>query len=124
VSIPIASPINWTNQQQLASVDRSQGATFTWTGGDPSQVILILGANADTQSEAAVAFLCLASPSAASFTVPPSILAGFPATNKNSFGAMLIGDLPSRNIPKFTAPGILAGAGLYGHLFGTLTTFK
>lgn len=124
VSIPISNSINWTNQQQLASVDRSEGAVFTWGGGDPSQVVLILGANADTKSMAGVAFLCLASPEAGSFTVPPSILAAFPATNSNSFGVILIGDLPSRNIPKFTASGILAGAGVYGHLFGTLATFK
>ena len=75
-------PFVWTNQSSLATITRANGATFTWTGGDPAGYVTIIGSSAfygaTTTTTGAVAFTCTARVSDGSFTVPPIVLLALP----------------------------------------------
>src|SRR5579862_4630133 len=43
--VNIPAPIAWTNKGQLTTVNRSEGLTLTWTGGDPNAYLSIGGNN-------------------------------------------------------------------------------
>ncbi|HYM10625.1 MAG TPA: choice-of-anchor D domain-containing protein, partial [Bryobacterales bacterium] len=121
--------VTWTNEAQLLTVDRSQGATLTWTGGDPaSQGMLILATNIDNVSGVAAALVCTAPNAAGTFTIPPAILSTLPASNPQQpaqfTGLLLLGALPVANLPTFTAPGLDAGYDFFAQLIGTSTVFK
>lgn len=68
----------WTNRNAVASVDRTQGITVTWSGGNPGTYVFITGTSA-TQSALAAGFTCLAPVEAGTFTVPAYILSALPA---------------------------------------------
>ena len=71
-SFNVQTPLTLTNKAAIASMDRTQDATVTWTGGFP---------NGDVQVEGAVGnqygstrFFCHAPSSAGQLTIPSSIL--------------------------------------------------
>ncbi len=76
----VPSPFHWTNRDQIGAVTRSQGLPITWTGGDPKASTLIAGTGVDLPTNSTSLFVCVASPAATSFTVPPDVLANIPAT--------------------------------------------
>jgi len=71
-TIPLAPPITWTNPP--STINRSSPLTLTWTGGNSSQMILILGGSTDTTSNASGGFTCLAPAAPGTFTVPANAL--------------------------------------------------
>src|SRR5579871_5572463 len=77
--------LNWTNQSIVASIDRNQSLTVTWTGGNPGSAIFITGTSTSS-SNVSVGFTCLASAGDAQFTVPAYILSALPPGK----GAVLI----------------------------------
>jgi hypothetical protein len=97
VQITMPPPITWTNAPSITSVNRQQGITVTWTGGDPNGFVYITGYSG-------AMFTCTAPASAGTFTVPPLVTNALPAS---ASGALtLIG--ASAPVP-FTAPGIDIG---------------
>jgi hypothetical protein len=74
----------WTNQSSLATVVRANGATVTWTGGDPAGYVAISGTStllgATAASTATVSFTCTARITDGSFTIPPAVLLALPPT--------------------------------------------
>jgi len=77
-TVTFSNPIfNWTNQSTAASVDRTQGFTVTWTGGNPGTFVFIGGSL--TASGLTAAYGCRAPVEAGQFTVPSYILLGMPA---------------------------------------------
>jgi uncharacterized protein (TIGR03437 family) len=81
VNFPL-NPLVWTNMPKnpnVLSVDRSNGYTVTWTGGDPDGYVLISGRGFTYQS-ALVDFACVAKATDGTFTVPSNILLALPTT--------------------------------------------
>ncbi|MDZ4800980.1 MAG: hypothetical protein SGI92_22710 [Bryobacteraceae bacterium] len=83
-SIQVGPELNWTNRSTITSVNRSQGVTVTWSGGDPNTNVEISGFNSSinlqTFSSTTVSFVCLAKNSDGRFTVPASVLTQLPAS--------------------------------------------
>ena len=69
--------MNWTNQAAAASITRSQGLTVNWTGGAPGTVVLVKGGWSAGNLNGL--YTCAAPAEAGTFTVPPYVLANFPA---------------------------------------------
>jgi len=74
----------WTNQSSLTTIVRANGATVTWTGGDPAGYVAISGSSALIGATAAdtatVSFTCTARVTDGSFTIPPIVLLALPPT--------------------------------------------
>jgi hypothetical protein len=83
-SAAIAFPpaLTWTNQNSISNVDRAQGVTVTWSGGAPDGFVFVQGFSTAAGNPAAGAqFLCVASATAGSFTVPPYVTLAMPPGN-------------------------------------------
>jgi hypothetical protein len=95
-----------TNLNSLASINRSQAVTVTWTGGYAGGVVQITG----SAGAPAVKFLCYAPTSAGQFTVPPSILLAMPPGP----GSVVVSNATAAS--PVTASGLDIGiaAGVYG----------
>lgn len=72
------------NPDDFKVIDRNNGFTVRWTGGEPSTVLTIVGASVtidpQTASSLGSAFVCIENTSAGQFTVPASILSQIPAS--------------------------------------------
>ncbi len=117
-SLTLPALVTWTNAQQIAAVNRSAGITFTWTGGDASQTIVVGGGSTDQKSKKTGGFICLVPASDGTFTVPATTLADMPATGNtigvsDSLGVLFLASAPMANPPTFTAPGLDAGRLFY-----------
>ncbi len=113
-SITVGTPLTWTNQAQVNTVNRSQDLSLTWSGGDSGANIVILGGSSDQKTKKTGGFFCLAPANSNSFTVPANILQDLPVTgsvigSSDSLSMIAIGALPMANPPSFTAPGLTAG---------------
>jgi hypothetical protein len=71
--------IEWLNQSELASIDRSQNLTMRWTATNGATVALV-GAASDVARDASAAFLCTARADDGSFAVPAHVLSSLPRT--------------------------------------------
>ena len=112
VSAP--APFKWTNQANIAGIDRTAGLTVNWEGGGDSQTVVIAGAGTDQKTKVSGAFLCLAAAPAGTFTVPAWALSHLPATGAvigpaDSLGLLGVTALPLANPSRFTASGLDAG---------------
>jgi len=118
--ITLPSPLNWTNQSSISTVNRSQGVNVTWSGGDPNGYTFIFGTSSAGTGQTAVSavFSCIVRTSRGSFTVPASVLSALPPTagGVESFGVLGVGS--SSQPVRFNAPGLdsgfLAGTSLNG----------
>jgi hypothetical protein len=70
----------WTNAAAVATTTRSAGMPITWTGGDPTQLVMISGQSVDPNAGTGVLFQCYANQPRLSFTVPASVLNQLPAS--------------------------------------------
>lgn len=93
----------WSNMLQLpATLDRTQGLTLTWTGGDPAGVAQIRASSSAAVAQGSVsAYLsCPVAISAGQFTIPASALLALPpGAGQVSIGA-------TDESPVFTAHGL------------------
>ena len=83
-SITFANPLlAWTNAGAAQTIQRSQGFTATWTGGNPGSYVFITGTvtSAATSSTPSVSggFTCLAHAEDGQMNVPAYILSALPA---------------------------------------------
>jgi uncharacterized protein (TIGR03437 family) len=74
-----SSPLVWTNQKAITSVNRSQDVTITWSGGIPGTWVQIGGGS--TTIGVSGTFLCFAPVSAGQFTIPSYVLLASPVGN-------------------------------------------
>ncbi len=77
-TVGLAPAIHWTNPP--STINRSSPLVLTWTGGNSSQLVLILGGSTDQTSKASGGFVCLAQATAGTFTVPVNALADLIST--------------------------------------------
>jgi uncharacterized protein (TIGR03437 family) len=76
-TLTIANPnFNWTNPSAGATIDRTQGLLYTWTGGLPGTYVYLGGVS--TGSGVTAGFSCKVAVEAGQFTVPSYILLGLP----------------------------------------------
>ena len=75
-----ASPV-WSNMSSIATVNRAQDLTVTWTVGASNTyaVIGITGSSTDLSTGVGVSFICNAPAAAGQFTVPSYVLNALPA---------------------------------------------
>ncbi len=117
-TVMLKVPVNltWTNEAAVTGspIVRSSGLTLTWSGGDPSSYVYILGASANPTAsggQLGASFYCIAPIAPGSFTIPPPVLLSLPATSsqEGALGLLLLGTQSSP--VAFTAPaGTAAGA--------------
>lgn len=67
------------NPDDFKVINRSNGVTLRWTGGEPSTILTIAGSSVASLSQGA-AFVCIQNASAGQFTVPASVLNQLPAS--------------------------------------------
>ncbi len=112
---------SWTNRAAAASIDRAQGFTATWTGGNPNSWVLITGfigtPATPTNTAGEVAFVCWAPVSDGKFTVPPYILSALPSGSGST-------QLQNDTYLPFSASGIDIGLTLGEIGIASATTFK
>jgi hypothetical protein len=82
-TVELSNPLmTWTNQSAAATIDKLQGLTVTWTGGNPGTFVSISGSASTANSGGsgpAAGFNCLAPVGDGRFTVPSYILLGLPS---------------------------------------------
>jgi uncharacterized protein (TIGR03437 family) len=120
-SVTLPAPVQWTNRDQITTVDRTAGLTLTWSGGDAnSGLILVAGVGTDQTTNAGAGFFCFVPPAPGSFTIPASVLGNLPADPANNpgetVGALLLGSVPGSGFPTFSAPGLDFGMIIYSAL--------
>ena len=79
VTVSDPSPLVWTNQAAITSVNRNQDLTVTWTGGIPGTWVLVGGGS--TTVSVSGTFVCYVPVSAGQFTVPSYVLLASPVGN-------------------------------------------
>jgi len=84
-TVKYSNPLTWTNMNAITSVNRSQGATVTWSGGAPNSYVLISGSSSSPATAngangiVSAGFFCYAAVGAGQFTIPSYVLLGLPA---------------------------------------------
>ncbi len=123
-TITLANPLlTWTNQSAAATVNRNQGLTVTWTGGNPGTYVFITGTSTVPGSSSATSvgitagYTCLARVDDGQFTVPSYILSALPA---GSGGTGLQNDV---YLP-LSASGLDIGLALGDVSFTTASAYK
>lgn len=124
VSIQLPSPFNWTNRDQLTTVDRTQPLTLSWSGAPNGETMEIFGENSDLATNSSAAFYCVAPAGATSFTVPPQVLGFIPATRPNPLGSTSIIFLISSTTSAFTAQGLNVGVAAATYKTGKTVVFQ
>ena len=76
--VALAPAIAWINPP--STIDRASPLSLTWTGGDSTQMVVVIGSSTDQTSKAYGGFTCVAPAGAYSFTVPVNSLAGLIST--------------------------------------------
>jgi uncharacterized protein (TIGR03437 family) len=110
VNLTIPSLLKWENADQIGSVLQSQALTVTWSGGDLSGAVLILGFSADSTANVGGTFLCNERNGAGKFVVPAYVLSALPSSN--SLGFVSVGSFGQA--VRFTATGLDGGFFNYG----------
>ena len=123
----------WTNPSSLATIVRANGATVTWTGGDPAGYVTIAGQSNLTGATAAttvsVSFTCTARVTDGSFTVPPVVLLAMPPTtaapgaNFAILGSLTVSHIGTTVTP-IQASGIEFGGIGSVFVFGASATYQ
>jgi len=102
----------WTDRDQINSVDRKLGVTLHWTGGDRDQKMLIALRNVDLITTAIGMCLCVAPAQAHQFTIPAALLANIPASIRAPgahYDKLAIGMLGVAPLKNLSAKGLDAG---------------
>lgn len=116
-TVTIGNPIfNWTNQGAAATIDRTQGFLYTWTGGLPGTYVLLSGTSS-TSSGLSAGYSCRVPVELGQFTVPSYILLGLPAGSGGSAAQQY------DTYTSFSASGLDSGVvtgGIYYSVAGTV----
>ena len=114
LALNVPTPFTLTNKSALASINRSQGVTVSWSGGFPNGDMLITGLSPGPGGS--VSFVCNAPSSAGQFTIPSSILLALPPGP----GKLAVANITSPQ----TVPGVSFSVAATIVNFSMPTTYK
>jgi uncharacterized protein (TIGR03437 family) len=84
----------WTDQSSITTVNRANGVTVHWTGGNPTGYVTISGSStyygASAATTVVASFTCNARVSDGSFTVPSAVLLALPPSGSSTSGGPVI----------------------------------
>jgi len=126
VKLHVGSKFEWTNRDQLTSVDRSRGVTLTWHGLEPGRMMGAVALNVDQDTAAMGMSFCLAAPGASSITIPPPLLSNIPASRNAPgipYNALGLASLPMKPEP-LSAEKLDAAYALFMYLDAKTVEFK
>lgn len=108
-SINVATPLLWTNQDATTTINRANGLTVNWTGGDQTGFVYIAGSSlASVASDSPGAqFICYVNPALKTFTIPQTVLLALPVSatiSGISTGQLAVGSFSAGK--PFTAVGL------------------
>ncbi len=112
-SLTLASPLTITGDLP-ATITRSAGLTLNWNGGNPSDMVEIIGNSGTTTGTGSSAvtntssFICITTAGQRTFTVPASILNQLPAT-PTGFLIVASGVTPAKFTASWKAGGSIDG---------------
>jgi uncharacterized protein (TIGR03437 family) len=122
--------LKWTNQADLASPDRTQNLTVTWSGGVPDKEFALI-AGLSSNGQVTAGFLCAEKVSAGQFTVPAWVLSSIPATGTFSAGGQIapsgllaVGTASFTNVGRFTGLGLDFGVITYEQATASLANYQ
>jgi uncharacterized protein (TIGR03437 family) len=124
-SIDVPGPLTWTNREQIGFVNRGQPLNIAWSGGASGQFVVISGFSVDLPTNSTALFSCVAPPGAASFSVPATAMANFPASRANplqSKGVIYVISIPASG--PLGAPGLDMGFALFSYINGKSVLFQ
>ena len=124
VDLTVPPELIWTNQEDTFEVDRTQGVTVNWTGGDPNGYVQIQGQSFVALEGGAFAgssFDCTAKTTDGTYTVDPVVLLALPETTLRNVGGLVLPNFGTLSVNSFTTQ-IFAADGLdFGTVNHTLT---
>jgi hypothetical protein len=130
-ALTIPPMVQWSNKSELASVDRTQDLTVTWTGGNPDKEYVLIG-GISASEEVAVGFSCTEKASAGRFTIPAWVLSSLPASATLSLegtppipsGLLAVGTASFTDTGRFTATGLDLGVFAYEQFTVSLAAYR
>ncbi len=114
-TLTVPAVFKWTNMDSVVNVNRAQGQLVTWTGGDPTGTVMILGtaSSGSAADSVGATFNCSAKASDGQFTIPPAVLLSLPVSavvQGVPTGSMILAT--ATNAKNFTASGLDIGVAL------------
>ena len=123
-SVTVPSALNWTNRDQITTVDRTQPLTINWSGAVSSQPVEILGVGSDLPTNSSALFFCVVPAGATSFTVPPQALSALPAARANPLASKDVIYIMTTSPSTFSASGLANAVTSGGYIAGKTVTFQ
>jgi uncharacterized protein (TIGR03437 family) len=123
----VPSPISWTGRNSLVNVNRAQPLNISWSGGTSSDLVGIVGFGEDLPTNSSTMFVCLASPGATSFSIPPPVLANLPPTRQNplqSKDVIYLVSVPGAAAVPVNPTGVNAAAALFTYINGKTVIYQ
>lgn len=116
-SVRVSRPIEWTNRDRLATVERTQGFTVKWRAARRDGLVLITAVNSDEESGGVGMCSCIERAVKGSFYVPPDALANIPFTPAQAQG------LPTNLLSLVELPGDNSGQSKNAHALDRVIAF-
>lgn len=83
-SIRVPEEPQWTNEPEIAFVDRARGVRLRWTGVAQGEIVAVAAMNMDQLTGATGVTVCLPAPGATEFEIPARELSNFPPSYQMS----------------------------------------
>ncbi len=123
-SVTVPAALNWTNRDQISTVDRTQPLTLNWSGAVSGQPVEILGVGSDLPTNSSALFFCVAPAGATSFTVPAQALSALPGARLNPLASKDAIYLMTSSPSTFSASGLANAVTSGGYIAGKTVTFQ
>ena len=107
IDFDLPAPVQWTNRDDLAEVNRDEGFEVTWQGGVPGQAVVLMGTASNGVEFANASFVCTADALRGSITVSPRVLANFPNGRIPEDGSIML--VSTNHLAAIEADGLSSG---------------
>ena len=111
--VTVPAPLEWTNQKQIDTIDRSKGVAVTCSGVGPSELVIVIASNMDQVTGATGICACVAPGNSGRFTIPREMLANVPPSTAE-------GGLPLNLLMLARIPAQITSAGRVRAAFASL----
>jgi hypothetical protein len=101
-------PIQWTNRDRLAEVQRSDGVRVEWKEASRKDAVLIAAGGSDAVTADSAMCMCLAQAKDRRFTIPPVSLGNLPPTGDGGPvpGFLMLAEMPLEPPARIQARGL------------------